>query len=97
MYILSATYSQEGDFSKLVDCTIPLMSPITINGDPTNESVTSLRNKASSLSRSKPMNSLQWCTDDCYKKCQTSIIKACYALTWALVVFLIQTTTIITK
>ena len=45
MYILSATYSQGSDFSKLVDCTMPLMSPITINGHLTHESVTSLRNK----------------------------------------------------
>ena len=44
MYILSATYSQGSDFSKLVGCTMPLMSPITINGHPTHESVTSLRN-----------------------------------------------------
>ena len=45
MYILSTTYSQGSDFSKLVDCAMPLMSPITINDHPTHESMTSLRNK----------------------------------------------------
>ena len=96
MYILSATYSQGSNFSKLVDCTVPLMSPITINGHPTHKNMTSLRNK---LQASAEVNPRIVCSGAQMTviKCQTSNIKAWYALTWVLVVFLMQTTNVITK